>query len=186
MKVNVESGRSTCPAKSYVIATGSSSMSDPVNVAADVVNHITTPVKAGKDTVYDIPTRLAGNTFECLAICEDSGTLEIDVEWGPSRYGSPTTPVVSDTSIAGDISTLSGVGPLDPSKPDLPSLADYSDTSPNYETFKHIKRVDELDYLSLPLSKKKLKKLKKQQHADKSAKTSTAVDSISPYIMEID
>ena len=78
-------------------------MSDPVNVAADIVNHITTPVKAGKDIVSDIPTRLTGNTFECLAICEDFGTLEVDVERGPSRYGSLTTPVVSDTSIAGFI-----------------------------------------------------------------------------------
>ena len=131
VKVNVESGRSTCPAKSYVNATGSSSMSDPVNVATDIVNHITTPVKAGKDMVYDILTRPTGNTFECLANCKDSGTLEIDVEWGLSRNGSPTTPLVSDTSIAGVISTLSGIGPLDSSKPDLPSLADYSDTSPN-------------------------------------------------------
>ena len=144
VKVNVESGRSTCPAKSHVNATGSPSMSDPVNVVADIVNHTTTPKKAGKDTVYDIPTRPTGNTFECLAICEDSGSLEIDVEQGPSRYGSPTTPAVSDASIVGVISTLSGVGPLDSSKPDLSILADYLDTSPNYETFKHIKRVDEL------------------------------------------
>ena len=168
VKEMVDSGRSACPvhtdirpAKGYVDAAGSSSMSGPVIVAADIVNHITTPVKAGEDKVADIPKRLTGNTFECLAICEDSGTLEVDVERDPSRYGSPTIPVVSDTSIAGVISTLAGVGSLDASKPNLPDLADFSDTSPNYETFKHIKRIDELDYLSLPLSMKKLKKLKK-------------------------
>ena len=178
VKVKVDSGRATCSAN--VDTAGSSSMRCPVRVTADIVNHITTPVKARMDTVADIPKRLTGNTFECLAICEDSGSLEEDVEHGPSRFGSPTLAGVSD------ISNLNGVGSLDSSKPVLPNLTDYSDTSPNYETFKHIKRVDELDYLSLPLSKKKLKKLKKQQHSDKSANAGKVEDTISPYIVDID
>ena len=87
VKVKVDSGRSTCLANGYVNADVSSSRNDPVNVDADIVNHITTLAQAGKDTVADIPTRLTGNTFECLAICEDSGTLKVDVEHGPPDMG---------------------------------------------------------------------------------------------------
>ena len=193
VKEMVDSGKTTCPdhidmrpAKGYVDVAGSSPVSGTVNVDVDIDNHITTSGKAGNVKVADIPKRLTGNTFECLAICEDAGNLEVAIDRGPPKYGSPTISVVSDTTIPNVISTLSGLGSLDYSKPYLPNIADFSDTSPIYETFKHIKRIDELDYLTLPLSKKKLKKLKKQKHADKSTNSSSSVDTISPYIVDID
>ena len=133
-----------------------------------------------------LPIRLTGNTFECLAISDDVGTLDIAVEHGPSKYGSPTIPVVSVPPLAGVVSPLSGAGSLDSTRPGLPSITEFSDTSPNCETFKHIKRIDELDYSSLPLSKRKLKKMKKQKHVAKSANASSVVDTNIPYIMEID
>ena len=107
VKKMVDSGRSTCPdptairlANGYVDTADHSPMSGPDNVAVDIINHITSPVKARKEKDVDIPKSLSGNTFECLAICEDSGNLEVDIERSPSRYGSPTTPVISDTSNA--------------------------------------------------------------------------------------
>ena len=174
------------PATGYVDAAGSSPVSGSVSVVADIGDLFTNLVKAGKVKVTDIPIRLTGNTFECLSICDDADTLEVVVERGPSRYESPTRPVVSGTPLAGVVSPLSGVGSLDSSKPGLPNLAYFSDTSPNCETFKHIKRIDELDYLSFPLSKKKLKKHKKQKHVAKSANASSVVVTNSPYIMEFD
>ena len=58
----------------------------------------------------------------------DVGTLEVVVDRGPSRYGSPTIPVVSNTSINGVVSTLSGDRSLDSSNPDIPNLTDFLDT----------------------------------------------------------
>ena len=49
-----------------------------------------------------------------VAAILDAGTLEVAVDCGPSRYGSPTIPVVSYTSITGVVSTLSGDRSLDP------------------------------------------------------------------------
>ena len=92
--------------------------------------------------------------------------------------------VVKDTTIPNVISTPSGVGPLESPMLDHTNIAEFSDTSPVCETFKQVKRIDELDYL--PLSKKKLKKLRKQEHATKSANSSSIMDTISPYIVGID
>ena len=94
-----------------------------------------------------------------------------------------TIAVVTDTTIPNVISTLSGVGSLESPMLDLTNIAEFSDTSPVCETFKQVKRIDELDYL--PLSKKKLKKLRKQEHATKSANSSSRMDTI-PYIVGID
>ena len=116
------------------------------------------------------------NHITTPAICDDAGNLEVAVD--------PSITVISDTIIPNDISSPSGLGSLDSSKPDLPNIADFSDTSPICETFKHIKRIDELDYL--PLSKKKLKKLRKQKHATKSANSISSMDTISPYVVDID
>ena len=151
-------------------------MSIDVNVADGIVNHITTPGKAGNVKVTNIQERLTGNTFECLTICDDAGNLDEVVDSAIAVVSNTTTPNV--------ISTLSGLETLDSSKIDLPNMADFSDTSPVCETFKNIKRIDELDYF--PLSKKKLKKLKKQEHASKSANSSSSVITISPYIVDID
>ena len=150
-------------------------MSIDVTVAADIINHITTPGKARNIKVTNIHERLTGNTFECLTICDDAGNLEEAVD--------SATAVVSNTTIPNVISTLSGLRSLDSSKLDLSNMADFSDTSPVYETFKNIKRIDELDY---PLSKKKLKKLKKKEHASKSANSCSSGITISPYIVDID
>ena len=98
------------PATGYVAAAGS------VSGVTDIGDPITTPVKAGKVKDVVIPIRLTGNTFECLAICDDAGTQEVAVERGPSGYGSPTIPVVSNP-LAGVVSPLSGVGSLNSSKP---------------------------------------------------------------------
>ena len=146
-----------------VDAAGSSPGHGAVKVDTVIIDLTTSPVKVGKVNVADIQIRVAVNTFECLAICDDAGTLEVSVERDPSKDGVPTIPVVSS-----------------------PSLDEFSNTSPICETFKHIKGIDELDLLALPFSKKKLKKLKKQKLADKSAIPSSVVDTISHYIMEID
>ena len=148
------------------------------SVVANIGDLVTIPAKAGTDEYRkvngaDSPTRLTGNTFECLAICEDVGSLDIAVDRDPSSYGSPTLPIVPSPTLVDGVSPLSGVGSFESSRPSLPSIAEFSDLSPNCETFKYIKRVDELDFLSLPLSKKKLKKLKKQNHAAKSANASS-------------
>ena len=183
VKEVVDFRKTTCPdhidmrpAKGYVDVDDSSPVRCTVNVDADIDNHITTPNKARNVKVDVIPERLTGNTFECLAICDEAGNLEVAID--------PSITVVSDTIIPNDISTLSGLGSLDSSKPDLPTIADFSDTSPICETFKHIKRIDELDYLLL--SKKKLKKLRKQKHATKSANSISSMDTRSPYIVDID
>ena len=97
VKEMVDSRKTTCPdhidmrpAKGYVDAAGSSPVSGTVNVDADIDNHIITSGKAGNVKVADIPERLTGNTFECLAICEDAGNLEVAVDCGLPKYGSPT------------------------------------------------------------------------------------------------
>ena len=162
-------------AKDCIGATDSSPVSIAVNVVDDIVNH-TIPGKAGNVQNFDIQGRLTCNTFECLTICDDASNLEESVD--------QTTAVVSVTTTPNLNSTLRGLDSLESSKLDLSNIADFSDTSPICETFKHIKRVDELDYLTL--SKKKLKKLRKQNHAIKSAKSSSSVDILSPYIVDID
>ena len=183
VKEMVDSGKTTCldhidmrPAKHYDDDVDSSPVSSAVNAADGIDNHITTPAKAGNAKVTNIQERLTGNTFECLTICDEASNLEVAVD--------RTIAVVSDTTIPNVISTLSEVGSLDSSKLDFPNIADFLDTSLVCEAFKHIKRIDELDYL--PLSKKKLKKLRKQEHATKSANSSSSVDTISPYIVDID
>ena len=109
----VDSGKTTCPdhidmspANGYVDAAGSSPVSGTVNADADIDNHITNPGKAGNVKVADISERLSCNTFECLAICDDAGNLEVGVERGPPKYGSPTIPVVSYTNIPDVISSF--------------------------------------------------------------------------------
>ena len=174
--------KTTCPdhiavrlAKDYIGATDPSPVSIAVNAVDGIINH-TIPGKTGNVQNTDIQGRLTGNTFECLAICDDASNLEESVDQNTAVVSVTTTPNLN--------STLSGLGSLESSKLDLSNLADFSDTSPICETFKHIKGVDELDYL--PLSKKKLKKLRKQNHAIKSAKSSSCVDTLSPYIVDID
>ena len=162
-------------AKDYIVDADSSPVSKAVNSADDINNHITTPGKAGNIKVSDIQEKLIGNTFECLSICDDAGNPKVAVD---------TIAVVTDTTIPKVISTLSGVGSLASPMLDLTNIAEFSDTSPVCETFKQVKRIDELDYL--PLSKKKLKKLRKQEHATKSANSSSRMDTISPYIVGID
>ena len=183
VKEVVDSGKTTCPdhidmrpAKGYVDADASSTVRCADNIDVDMDNHITTPNKAGNVKVAVIPERLTGNTFECLSICDEADNLDVAID--------PSITVVSGTTIPNDISTLSGLGSLGSSKPDLPTIVDFTDTSPICETFKHIKRIDELDYL--PLSKKKLKKTRKQKHATKSANSTSSMDTISPYIVDID
>ena len=161
------------------------------SVVAGIGDLITSPVKAGSDKYIKVkvdynPIRLTGNTFECLALSDDVDPLDIAVERGSSRYGSPTILVDSVPSLTGIISPLSRAGTLDSTRPGLPSITEFSDTSPNCEMFKHIKRIDELDYSSLSLSKRKLKKLRKQKHVSKSANASSLGDTNIPYIMEID
>ena len=175
-------GKTTCLdhiamrlAKDCIDATDSSQVSIDVSAVDDIVNH-TIPGKARNVQNTDIHGRLTGNTFECLTICDDASNLEESVD--------RTTAVVSITTTPNLNSILRGLGSLECSKLDLSNIADFSDTSPICETFKHIKRVDEMDYL--PLSKKKLKKLRKQNHAIKSAKSSSSVDTLSPYIVDID
>ena len=163
------------PAKDYIVDADSSPVSKAVNTADEIDNHITTPGKAGNVHVSDIQERLTGNTFECLSICDDAGNPKVAVD---------TIAAGTDTTIPNVISTLSGVGSLESPKLDLINIVEFSDTSPVCETFKQVKRIDELDYL--PLSKKKLKKLRKQEHATKSANSSSRVDTISPYIVGID
>ena len=174
--------KTTCPdhiavrlAKDYIGATDPSPVSIAVNAVDGIINH-TIPGKTGNVQNTDIQGRLTGNTFECLAICDDASNLEESVDQNTAVVSVTTTPNLN--------STLSGLGSLESSKLDLSNLADFSDTSPICETFKHIKGVDELDYL--PLSKKKLKKLRKQNHAIKSAKSSSCVDTLSTYIVDID
>ena len=161
-------------AKDCVEASDSTPVSNAVNTVDDIGHH-TTPGKAGNVQITDIQEKLTSNTFDCLTICDDASNLEETVD--------RTTDVVSVTTIPNGKSTLQGLGSLESSKLDHQNIADFSDTSPICETFKHIKRIDELDYL--PLSKKKLKKLRKQSHA-KSAKSSSSVDTLSPYIADID
>ena len=163
------------PAKGYIVDADSSPVSKAVNTADEIDIHITTPGKAGNVQVSDIQERLTGNTFECLSICDDAGNPKVAVD---------TIAAGTDSTIPNVISTLSGVGSLESPKLDLINIAEFSDTSPVCETFKQVKRIDELDYL--PLSKKKLKKLRKQEHATKSANSSSRVDTISPYIVGID
>ena len=110
------------PAKGYVDAADSSLVSSTVNAADDIVNHITNPGKTENVKVTDIQERLTGNTFECLTICDDAGSLEVAVD--------SNVAVVSDTTIPNVISTLSGLGSLESSKPDLPNIANFPDTSP--------------------------------------------------------
>ena len=175
-------GKTTCLdhidirlAKGNVDAVDSSPVSIAVNAVDDTVNRAT-PGKARNVQITDTKDRLTGNTFECLNLCDDASNLEETVD--------RTTAVGSDTTIPYVKSSLSGLESLESSKLDLPNVADFSDTSPICETFKHIKRIDELDLL--PLSKKKLKKLRKQKHATKSTKSSSSVDTLSPYIVDID
>ena len=182
VKEKVQSGETTHldhfdkgPAKDYIVDADSSPVSKAVNTADDIVNHITTPGKAGNVKVSDIQERLSGNTFECLSTCDDAGNQKVAVD---------TIAIATDTTTPNVISTLSGGGSLESPKLDLANIAEFSDTSPVCETFKQVKRIDELDYL--PLSKKKLKKLRKQEHATKSANSSSRVDTISPYIVGID
>ena len=177
-----DSGKTTCLdhidirlAKGYVDAVDSSPVSNAVNAVDDTVNRAT-PGKTGNVQITDTKDRLTGNTFECLNQCDDASNLEETVD--------RTTAVGSDTTIHYVKSSLSGLESLESSKLDLPNVADFSDTSPICETFKHIKRIDELDLL--PLSKKKLKKLRKQEHATKTTKSSSSVDTLSPYIVDID
>ena len=185
-----DSAKSACPDHvegSDVDADDSSPVRGTVNLDAD--NHITTPNMAGNVKVDAIQT---GNTFECLAICEEAGNLEVAID--PTitdvsdttiqKVAVDTIAIATDTTTPNVISTLSGGGSLESPKLDLANIAEFSDTSPVCETFKQVKRIDELDYL--PLSKKKLKKLRKQEHATKSANSSSRVDTISPYIVGID
>ena len=193
VKEKVNSGETThldhCdngPAKDYIVDADSSPVSKAVNSAGsspvskvgnsvnDIVNHITTPGKARNIKDPDIQERLTSNTFACLSICDDAGIPEIAVD---------TIAVVKDTTIP-NISTPSGVGPLESPMLDHTNIAEFSDTSPVCKTFKQVKRIDELDYLQL--SKKKLKKLRKKEHATKSANSSSRMDTISPYIVGID
>ena len=150
-------------------------MSIAVNAVDDTVNH-TTPGKAGNVQITDTKDRLTGNTFECLTLCDDASNFEEIVD--------STTVVGSDTTTPYVKSSLVGLESLESSKLDLPNVTEFSDTSPICETFKHIKRIDELDLL--PLSKKKLKKLRKQNHATKITKSRSSVDTLSPYIVDID
>ena len=163
------------PAKDYIVDADSFPVNKAGNTAEEIDIHITTPGKAGNVQVSDIQERLTGNTFECLSICDDAGNPKVAVD---------TIAAGTDTTIPNVISTPSGVGSLESPKLDLINIAEFSDTSPVCETFKQVKRIDELDYL--PLSKKKLKKLRKQEHATKSANSSSRVDTISPYIVGID
>ena len=68
------------PAKGYVDAADSSPESSAVNAADDMDNHITTSGNDGNVKVTDIQERLAGNTFECLIICDDASNLEAVVD----------------------------------------------------------------------------------------------------------
>ena len=78
------------PATGYVNLTGSTPASGSNIVVADIGDLITTLVKVGTDEYRkvngaDIPTRLSDNTFECLATCEDVGTLGIAVDPPPPQ-----------------------------------------------------------------------------------------------------
>ena len=66
------------PAKCYVDADESSPVRGTVNLDAD--NQISTPNKSGNVKVDAIPERQTGNTFECLAICDEAGNLEVAVD----------------------------------------------------------------------------------------------------------
>ena len=113
-----------------VNGAGSSPASGSDKVVADIVNLITSTVKARHEEYRkvngaDIPTRLSGNSLECLATCEDVETLGIVVEPGPPSYGSPSVSDVLDPTIVGVVSPLSGIGSLDSYKPGPTSGVDF-------------------------------------------------------------
>ena len=146
-------------------------VSSPVK-GRDIVDNpigdpITNPEKVGTEEIMKVKgavshTRIYGNTFECLATCEEDVSIAIAVDRDTFRCGSPSLPVVPNSTLDNVVDPFSGVGSTESPRPVLPGIADFSDSSPICETFKNIKRIDELEYPSLPLSKKKLKKLKKQ------------------------
>ena len=134
------------PSNGYVDTAGSVPINGSDSVFDGIGDLINTPVKAGSDkyikvNVVDNPIRLSGNTFECLALSDDSSPLAIAVDRASSSYGSPTITVVSDPYLTSISSHPNGPGSLDSSKPSLPSITEFSDSSLNCETFKHIKRI---------------------------------------------
>ena len=56
----------------------------------------------------DSHTRLTGNPFECLASCEDAGTLNIAVDLVPSSYGSPAVSDVPSPTLDVIVPPISG------------------------------------------------------------------------------